>query len=962
MAPARTPMGFWRYLAITAVPMSILLAMGFHSVANLRDAIDETKRELEGVHQEGALFDVAILLQQIRIQWALPQAESERTKKVNELMRQTLAIIDAAVAEGHSEKLRVRDGQEMIKKKAFELAQNSEGAAGAKEKLDAYSELIVELHLLMREVANGSQLVLDPEMKSHYLMDLVVVRFPGLVESLERLQILHVRAHQISGEDQEILGRKLYGVIKEYERQARVIRSNLQILDDRGVGGWGSELKSLRQMLTTTDKYVAMIGKGVDKTRHETIFKMGEDAISGARKAYREVAQDLNISLQSRVSDQNEELILILVGAGIAFPLLLVGAVSMYRRTGNEFEAAEQALQRLKSSETRQRIVVENMVDGLIAIDEYGLIQEFNPAAERIFGYKSDEVIGKNVNMLMPEPYTAEHDQYLDNYQQTGKAKIIGIGREVEGKRKDGSTFPIDLAVSAMNLDGKKFYSGIVRDITERKRIDKMKNEFVSTVSHELRTPLTSIRGALGLMAGGAAGEIPPKMNEMLKIATSNTERLLLLINDILDLQKIESGKMAFKFDEIELATLLKQAVEEHQAYATQRGVSFVITRMIEGAHLYADRNRMMQVMGNLMSNAAKFSEEGAKIEISAVRQGKDAARITVTDYGTGIPDEFQGQVFERFTQSDSSDTRKKGGTGLGLAIAKVIVEKHGGRISFISRVGVGTSFMIDLPVMLGASKSIKTKNLEEIWNEKTPRVLIVEDDPDVAVLIQRMLAEAGYDSDIAYDAVQARELIRKRGHAYRLITLDIMLPGEDGVSFLVSLRNDASARDIPVVVVSAKADEAKRELNGGAIGVLDWMDKPFDQQRLIAVVRQASKNGRRPRVLHVEDELDIFRIVSNVLGDSCELVSAPTLEEGRKLLESERFDLVLLDVGLPDGSGLDLLDIIERRVVPPRVIIFSAHDVSHEYAAKVAGVLVKSKTTNSELRDLIAATIEAQQ
>lgn len=650
-----------------------------------------------------------------------------------------------------------------------------------------------------------------------------------------------------------------------------------------------------------------------------------------------------------------------LVGGGVAFPLLMVVIISMYRRTRQEFDAVERAMQRLRTSETRQRTVVENMVDGLVAIDEHGLIRDFNPAAERIFGYKAVEVIGKNVNILMPEPYAAEHDQYLNNYQKTGKARIIGIGREVEGRRKDGSTFPIDLAVSAMNLEGERFYSGIVRDITERKRIDKIKNEFISTVSHELRTPLTSIRGALGLVSGGAAGEIPSKMNEMLKIATSNTERLLLLINDILDLQKIESGKMVFKFDEIDLATFLSQAVEDHQAYAAQRGVSFVITRSLEGARIYADYNRLMQVMGNLMSNAAKFSEEGAKVEISAVKQGKDAVRVTVTDYGSGIPDEFQGKVFERFTQSDASDTRKKGGTGLGLAIAKVIVEKHGGRISFISRVGVGTSFMIDLPIMLGAVKSIITNDLEEIWNEKTPRVLIIEDDPDVAILIQRMLAETGYDSDIAYDATQARALIRERGHAYRLITLDIMLPGEDGVSFLKSLRNDASARDIPVIVLSAKANEVRHELIGGAIGVLDWMNKPFDQQRLIAVVRQAVRNERRPRVLHVEDEADIFRIVGNVLGDSCELICASTLEEGRRLLEFERFDLVLLDVGLPDGSGLDLLDVIERRVLPPRVIIFSAHDVSHEYAEKVAGVLVKSKASNDELRDLIAATIKVR-
>jgi PAS domain S-box-containing protein len=952
MAPERAPMGFWRYLAVTAVPIVILLGIGFQGVVTQRENINKTKLELVGMHEEETLFEIADVLQQIRMQWVLPQTDIDRQQKINELTQRVTTHIEISANESHAETLGVGESLEKIKTQAQALAGVTKASMTTQSQYEAYSELISDVQLLMRSVANYSQLVLDPDVESYYLMDLVVVRMPGMVELLAKMQALNLLSQQAPEAQQEIMGREIYGVAKEYEQLISLIRNNLQALGKQVQGAHGEAFRSLSRLMADADKNAAMAW---DKANPGA----GSVVLNEAREVYRGVAQELQAALQARMEKDNQILSLLLAGVAIAFPLLMYIVVTMYRRTGNEFQAVDRALQRLRSSEIRQRTVVENMVDGLIAIDEFGLIQEFNPAAERIFGYKSAEVVGKNVKMLMPEPYAEEHDQYLDNYQRTGKAKIIGIGREVEGKRKDGSTFPVDLAVSAMTLEGKKFYSGIVRDITERKRIDKMKNEFVSTVSHELRTPLTSIRGSLGLIAGGAAGEIPPKMNEMLKIATSNTERLLLLINDILDLQKIESGKMAFKFEDVDLVTFLRQAVEEHQSYAAQRGVSFAITRTLEDAHIYADRNRLMQVMGNLMSNAAKFSEEGAKIEISAVKQGKDAVRITVTDYGSGIPDEFQGMVFERFTQSDASDTRKKGGTGLGLAIVKVIVEKHGGRISFISRVGVGTSFMIDLPIMFGSSKSIKTKNLDELWNDKTPCVLIIEDDRDVAVLLQRMLAEAGYDSDIAYDAAQAREFIRRRGRAYRLITLDIMLPGEDGAVFLMSLRNDASTRDIPVVVVSAKADEAKRELSGGAIGVLDWMNKPFDQQRLIAVVRRAVKYGQRPRVLHVEDEVDIFRIVSNVLGDSCDLICAPTLAEGRRLLESERFDLVLLDVGLPDGSGLDLLDVIERRVMPPRVIIFSAHDVSQEYSEKVAGVLVKSKTSNVELRDLIAATIE---
>ncbi len=196
----------------------------------------------------------------------------------------------------------------------------------------------------------------------------------------------------------------------------------------------------------------------------------------------------------------------------------------------------------LRSSENRVRAVIDTVVDGIITIQRNGIIQTANPATASIFGYEIEEMLGRNVNMLMPEPYHNAHDDYLHNYLTTGDKKVIGIGREVTGQRKDGSTFPMELAVSEMDVNGERMFTGIVRDITERKRLERLKSEFVSTVSHELRTPLTSIRGALGLVLGKSAGELPDKARQMLEMAERNSERLTLLINDILDLEKIESG------------------------------------------------------------------------------------------------------------------------------------------------------------------------------------------------------------------------------------------------------------------------------------------------------------------------------------------------------------------------------------------------------------------------------------
>lgn len=621
-----------------------------------------------------------------------------------------------------------------------------------------------------------------------------------------------------------------------------------------------------------------------------------------------------------------------------------------------ESRVAERTLE-LDVSERRQRSIVENMVDGLITIDNQGLIQSFNSAAVNLFGYQANEVIGHNIKMLMPEPYQSEHDGYLRNYKKTSEKKVIGIGREVEGLRKNGSIFPLELAVAEMVVSGETIFTGVVRDITERKEMDKMKNEFISTVSHELRTPLTSIRGSLGLLTGGTVGELPESANEMLKIASNNTERLLLLINDILDIQKIESGKMSFKFESVELNSFINQALEEHTEYGNQHGVTFVLGKMLGDAHVFADKDRLMQVMGNLLSNAAKFSNEGEKIEISLARHQGGRLRISVTDYGVGIPNEFQPKLFERFTQSDSSDTRAKGGTGLGLSISKVIIEKHGGLIGFVSKEGIGSTFYIELPELVGEVSTAESV-IHSLPKDTSACVLIVEDDPDVAALIRRMLAEAGFNSDIAYDAKQAREFLAKRKCYYRLMTLDLLLPDEDGIRLLASLRKDPETKSLPVVVLSVQADEAKRKLKGGALDVADWLSKPIDHERLIDVVTSVVAANQLPRVLHVEDETGVHAVVREMLKSHCDLLWTTTVAESRELIQQGNLDLVLLDIGLPDGSGLDLIEDIEQLEPQPQVVIFSALDVSDEYADRVDAVLVKSKTDNEKLLNALMSAM----
>lgn len=678
-------------------------------------------------------------------------------------------------------------------------------------------------------------------------------------------------------------------------------------------------------------------------------------AHDGYIRHYRETGQARIIGIGRRVEGLRKN--------GETFPMSLavgetvIDGETVYAGIVRDISVEKASELALQENTVRLQAVLDNVVDGIISIDHKGTVKSFNPAAERIFGYKAQEVIGNNVNMLMPEPFATEHDSYLHNYLETGEARIIGIGREVTGRRKDGSEFPMDLAVNRMEVGGDVMFSGVVRDITERKQMEIMKNEFISTVSHELRTPLTSIRGSLGLITGGAVGEVSPQIEEMLKIASNNTERLLILINDILDIQKMEAGKMAFRFENINLREFLENVIKENSGYASQHNVSYVLKEFPSSLRVFADKDRMAQVMANLLSNAAKFSREGDSVEVTVARH-EQAIRISVTDHGVGISEEFHHSVFEKFTQSDSSDTRQKGGTGLGLSITRLIIEKHGGRIDFVSRVGVGTTFFFELPEL--------TTNLSEfdmpltVLGQHRPCVLIVEDDPDVAALLQRMLAESGYNSDIALNAREARWLLRERGANYKAMTLDIILPDEDGLDLLAYLRSQESTRNLPVVIVSVKADEAKRDLNGGAVGVMDWLAKPIDQGRLRQAIKMAAGPNKVPRVLHVEDEQDVHKVVSIMLRNDCEIVWTSTVEASREALESEEFDLVLLDIGLPDGSGLDLLETIERRVKPPRVVIFSAQDVDEAVASRVSGVLVKSATDNDLLLNTIVGVMRA--
>ncbi len=364
----------------------------------------------------------------------------------------------------------------------------------------------------------------------------------------------------------------------------------------------------------------------------------------------------------------------------------------------------------IKSKEYLQGIL-DASHHSIISVGLDGKIQLFNKAAEKMLGYDADEVIGKHTPTLI-------HDQG----EIIARAKELSqsMGREVKADmevfianldrqevderewtyiRKDGSTFPVWLSISVLHNELQEVigYVGIAQDISERKALDAMKNEFVSIVSHELRTPLTSIIGSLSLLLGGVVGNFNEHTQAILRIAQRNSERLLRLINDILDIEKIEAGKMVFNFSSASLNELLLEAIKMNQAFAEKYTIQLQFHNPAENIMVNVDTDRFMQVLTNLISNAIKFSPLQSSV-ILTLTYTSTIATIAVIDHGPGITAHFQRHIFEKFSQADATTQRKHEGTGLGLNISKAIVDNLGGRIYFKTKIGEGSTFFIELP------------------------------------------------------------------------------------------------------------------------------------------------------------------------------------------------------------------------------------------------------------------------
>jgi CheY-like chemotaxis protein len=386
----------------------------------------------------------------------------------------------------------------------------------------------------------------------------------------------------------------------------------------------------------------------------------------------------------------------------------------------------------------------------------------------------------------------------------------------------------------------------VLHDISVRREVERMKAEFVSTISHELRTPLTSIAGSLTLISGGAAGEIPSKAARLVGIARQNSERLIRLINEILDLEKAEAGKLDFALHVRSLRAEVASVAEFNRGFAQGLGVAIELEDG-DDADVLIDSDRLTQVLTNLISNAAKFSPPGGVVRVRIDREKPSEVRVTVSDHGPGIPAEFCARIFQKFAQADASDSRAKGGTGLGLSIAKTITEKLGGRIGFDTTPGKGTSFYVILPIHGQGRIDVQSRAQSEEpmvemergtpspRGEALPQVLHVEDDQSLTAIVREAMSRNAVVTSARSVAAARQQLAEKYFDA---VILDVTLPDGSGLA-LLPLPTHAGKRT--PLTISYTADEPSRALRS-AVDVALVKSRHSVTQLMVTVLAQIDR------------------------------------------------------------------------------------------------------------------------
>ena len=576
------------------------------------------------------------------------------------------------------------------------------------------------------------------------------------------------------------------------------------------------------------------------------------------------------------------------------------------------------ALAAVQQSQELTRRILASAGEAYVQFNSEGLVNEWNVQAEETFGWPRAEAIGRPLLSLV-----------LGQEDRKSLERLLGLdcGSDEAAKpterfehpmlHRSGRGFPAEVTAWTTDDGTQRVFSCTIRDVSERHAAERAKDEFISVVGHELRTPLTSIHGALGLLRTGLLGELNPRGQQMVDIAAHNTNRLVRLINDILDIERLNSGEVALELQACDVAVLAERSMEVMRSMADGAGVR--LTLDARPAVHSVDPDRIEQTMTNLLSNAIKFSPAGAEVRL-LVRSDAAGLSIQVRDQGRGIPAEDLERIFDRFQQVDGSDAREKGGTGLGLAICRTIAEQHGGRIWAESGPAGGATLTLMLPAANAAGLNV------EAGVPDGPKVVICSEDASVRVRIAEMLLPHGYEP---IEVVTSTDLLdASLRHRPAVILLEQRNLAVANWEAAVGLRDNPDTRDIPVVFLSFDGDKILAESEG-----LTCSDAPLDMDGLLAAVGEAlGKRNAGPALLLVEDDEDLAAVLTERFRQlGIDVHHASTARQALALCAHIVPDLVVLDLQLPDQDGFAVVAQLRRdsrlRCVP--LAVYSARDLS---------------------------------
>jgi len=608
-----------------------------------------------------------------------------------------------------------------------------------------------------------------------------------------------------------------------------------------------------------------------------------------------------------------------LVTAAAAQIAMSVNNSDLYEFITDQADQLGAALQAQQEEAAKNRAVLESIADGVLVLDHNGRVLLVNPAAEELLGFAGMALEGEHFRHMLGLGETQIHRdlaqalyselrQQLDSGEEVAPSPASGVRLQAGAK-----VLAVTMSPLIVSPGGTPGLVAALRDISREAEVERLKNEFISTVSHELRTPMTSIKGYTDLLFLGMAGGLTDEQRSFLKIIKSNADRLTALVNDILDISRIETGRMRLTITSLDVGQIISQAVTSFLGQYREKGLNLLWRERGGLPEVRGDSARVAQVLSNLLANAWQYTPPGGTVTVS-LHELDGFLQTDVSDTGIGISPDDLGRIFDRFYRADHPVVQEAEGTGLGLSIVKMFVEMLGGEIWVESKPGEGSTFSFTLPltsteVPESAPDLLRTELSTGVARRQ--KILVVEDDRDLALLLRRQLESEGFQVLLAGTGEDALWLAKETQP--HLITLDIMLPDVDGFVVLEQLKSSPMTSAIPVVIVSVLAETEK----GFALGAVDYVVKPFMEQELLDVVRGAlsSVDASRPQKLVVaDDDWDALQQMERALTlQGYEVWTATDGLQALDWVQKVRPDLVLLDVDMPMMDGYEVVRHIKK-------------------------------------------------